>query len=350
MVRLVPLPERFRYFVPAFEAGPAPLYAHLAESAAAELAARPRGAFRRALAPFELEPVRWFLPLRLLAAVHRWVLAGEQPELAAHYPSAGGALAPEGAWPRFRDAVVARAEELPVLLASPLQHNEVTRAAALAPGFLLVGRETGMPLRLLEVGASAGLLLRWDHYLHSWWFPRMFDGEAPAVGGRVHVVERRGCDLSPIDATTAAGGLLLRSYVWADLADHVRILDEAIALTRVVPAFVDRADGADWLEELAHPRPGTATVVFHSLMRPSGPAESLDRMGEKLRRHAAAAMAEAPLAYLRFEAPDLDPPAGRARRLVEVRLTVWPGGEERLLATADVNGRNIRQQPALTTA
>src|SRR5439155_17253628 len=114
-----PLPERFRYFVPAFEAGPAPLYAHLAERAAAELAARPRGAFREALAPFELEPVRRFLPLRLLAAVHRWVLAGELPGLAAHYPSAGGRLPPQGAWPRFRDAVVGRAAELPGLLAPP---------------------------------------------------------------------------------------------------------------------------------------------------------------------------------------------------------------------------------------
>ena len=33
-----------------------------------------------------------------------------------------------------------------------------------APGFLAVAAQTGLPLRLLEVGASAGLNLRWDRY------------------------------------------------------------------------------------------------------------------------------------------------------------------------------------------
>jgi len=342
MEELVDLADRFRFFVPAFEAGPAPLYAHLAAGAAAELE-RPSSAFRDALAPFELEPARRFLPLRLLAAVHRWVLAGELPALAAHYPTAGGGRPPEGAWPAFRDAVVARADELPALLAPPLQHNEVTRAAALAGGFLLLSQETGMPLRLLEVGASAGLLLRWDHYLQSWWFPRMFDTAPPPLRGHVQVLERRGCDLSPIDATTSWGALLLRSFVWADLAEHARILDEAIAVSRHVPAVVDRDDGADWLERHAHPVPGVVTVVFHSLMRASGPPESLDRMAGTLLARAATATADAPLAYLRFEAPDGAQPAGdRARRLVEVRLTTWPGARETLLATADVNGRHVR--------
>jgi hypothetical protein len=31
---------------------------------------------------------------------------------------------------------------------------------------------------------------------------------------------------------------------------------------------------------------------------------------------------------------------------VEVRLTTWPGGDDRLLATSDVNGRNVRQLAA----
>lgn len=342
MEELVDLADRFRFFVPAFEAGPAPLYAHLAAGAAAELE-RPSSAFRDALAPFELEPARRFLPLRLLAAVHRWVLAGEAPSLAPYYPSAGGDRPPEGAWPGFRDAVIGRADELPDLLAPPLQHNEVTRAAALACGFLLLSQETGMPLRLLEVGASAGLLLRWDHYLQSWWFPRMFESAPPQLRGHVQVLERRGCDLSPIDAATSVGALRLRSYVWADLVEHARILDEAIAISRHVPAAVDRDDGADWLEEHAHPVPGVVTVVFHSLMRASGPPESLDRMAGTLLRRAAGATADAPLAYLRFEAPDRARPApGRARSLVEVRLTTWPGARETLLATADVNGRHVR--------
>jgi hypothetical protein len=334
------LAERFRFFVPAFEAGGASLYAHLATSAAIELEG-PGGRFHAALSPFAGEPPRRFLPLRLLAVVHRWVLAGELPDLAVHYPSAGGCAAPAGAWPKFRAAVVERARSLPDLLAPPLQHNEVTRAAALAGGFLLLSQETGLPLRLLEVGASAGLLLRWDRYLNQPWFAEMFDSEPPLVNGCVQVLERRGCDLDPIDATTAAGALKLRSFVWADLVEHVRILDEAIAISRGVPAPVDRSDGADWLEGHAYPVPGVQTVVFHSLMRASGPPASLVRMDEALLRCAAQATADAPVAHLRFEAPDDASPA-LGRRLVEVRLTVWPGGEERLLATSDVNGRHVR--------
>ncbi|HSR22167.1 MAG TPA: DUF2332 family protein, partial [Candidatus Eisenbacteria bacterium] len=240
-----------------------------------------------------------------------------------------------------RAAVVERARELPELLAPPLQHNEVTRAAALASGFLLLSRETRLPLRILEVGASAGMLLRWDRYLHTWWFPSMFDTAPPSVNGQAQVLERRGCDLHPIDATTAAGALRLRSFVWADLADHLRILDEAIAISRSVPAPVDECDGADWLEAHAYPLPGILTVVFHSLMRASGPPASLARMGQTLLRCAAEATAEAPVAHLRFEAPEDASPA-LARRLVELRLSLWPGGADRLLATSDVNGRHVR--------
>ncbi len=158
------LAERFRYFVPVFTAGPAPLYAHLARSAAEQLEGPGPNPFRRVLMEWDEEPPRRFLPLRLLAVVHRWVLAGELPALAPYYRSAGGIRPPEGSWPKFHNAILERSVELPELLAPPLQHNEPSRAAALTTGFLQVAVETGLPLRLLEVGTSAGLLLRWDHY------------------------------------------------------------------------------------------------------------------------------------------------------------------------------------------
>lgn len=338
------LAERFRYFVPTFTAGPAPLYAHLARCAAEQLETPGPNPFREVLAPWEDDPPRRFLPLRLFAVVHRWVLAGELPALAPYYRSAGGIRPPEGAWPRFQAAVVERAAELPELLVPPLQHNEPSRAAALSTGFLQVAVETGLPLRLLEVGASAGLLLRWDHYRRAWWFPTMFE-DAPPLPRPVEVLERRGCDLFPIDPTTPENEIRLKGYVWADLAPHVRILAEAIEVCRHVPATVEQADGAEWLEEqLAEPRPGVATVVFHSLMRASGPPSSLDRMAATLERAAvAAATWEAPLAYLRFEAPDgvIFSPA-QARSLVETRLSVWPDGAERVLVTSDVNGRHVK--------
>jgi len=337
------LTDRVAFFAPAFRAGPAPLYEYLTLRAAVELE-EPTNPLTRSLEPFVSERPERFLWLRLLALVHRWVLAGELPELAGFYPSAGGTEGPSSeAWDLFRTAVLARAGELPELLTKPLQHNEVGRAAALATGFLLLSRETGLPLRLLEVGASAGLLLRWDHYLRSAWFPSMFDGDPPAVAGQARVVERRGCDLHPVDATSVEGRLYLRSMAWADLVTHLQALDEAIAICRQVPAEVDEADGAEWVAKHARPQAGTVTAIFHSLMRASGPPSSLVSIDEAIWQAARTARTDAPVAHLRFEAPvDVVREVVDPTRLVEVRLTVWPGGEHRRLATCDVNGRHVR--------
>ncbi len=67
-------------------------------------------------------------------------------------------------WALFRAVLERRRGVLDRLVQFPVQTNEVARCAALRPGFLAVAAETAMPLRLLEVGASAGLSLRWDHY------------------------------------------------------------------------------------------------------------------------------------------------------------------------------------------
>ena len=44
------------------------------------------------------------------------------------------------------------------------QTNEVRRSACLIGGFLTIARESGLPLRCFEVGASAGLNQLWDRF------------------------------------------------------------------------------------------------------------------------------------------------------------------------------------------
>src|SRR5262245_33057934 len=156
-------------------------------------------------------PRRTALPLRFMGAVHRLVLAGEAPQLARHYPSTGGADTGDP-WPAFRATVEEHGDRLRALVAQPNQTNEVRRCATLLCGFLLVAAETGLPLRLLELGASAGLLLRWDRYRYlapsGAWGPaesplvldNLFSQECPLLETAAVVVERRGCDPVPIDA------------------------------------------------------------------------------------------------------------------------------------------------------
>lgn len=335
----------FDHMAHTFEAGRAPLYAHLAGSAAQELE-DPDSHLAMALQGWQPEPPSRLFPLRLLGLIHRAVLAGELPDLALFYPSVGGHEDPlMGAWPLFRTAVIDRAERLPELLAGPHQHNEVGRAAALALGFMMAGRLTDRPIAILEVGCSAGLLLRWDRYLSSLWFPQMFAEPMPEIEGSVEVVDRRGCDLAPIEPTSPEGALHLRSLVWADLVDHMVMLNQGIGVAHEVPAQVDTADGAEWLpQQLQQPRPGVCTVVYHSLMRTHAPAGSVELMEETVRMAGDRATYAEPLAYLRFEPPpeyrlgeEMDP-----QRLVQVRLQVFPGGHDRVLATADVNGRHVR--------
>src|SRR5262249_44831691 len=221
------------------------------------------------------------LALRFLGAVHRLVLQGKAPELAVCYPSVGGDSNCDGLWPRFRSAVQHHEAVLRDLVHRPVQTNEVGRCAALLGGFLEVVRQTRLPLRLLEVGAAGGLILRWDQYRYEagdegWGdshspvrITGAFGDEHPSFDMFAKIAERRGCDASPIDPGTEEGRLTLQSYVWPDQVERFRQLAAAIDVARRVPAHVEQANAPDWVETaLADGVPGVATVVYHSIVWP----------------------------------------------------------------------------------
>ena len=139
------------------------LYAALLSEAAAD--ARRGGSVWKALGAHLPAPLlEVMLPLRFMAAVHSLVLRDLAPDLARFYPSVKGNGNPDEAWPAFLSAVTEHLDEVRALSAFPVQTNEVGRCAALIGGFLRIAHDTGKPLRLLEVGSSAGLNLRWDRY------------------------------------------------------------------------------------------------------------------------------------------------------------------------------------------
>jgi len=226
-----------------------------------------------------------------------------------------------------------------------VQTNEVARAAALIGGFVEVARRAaGLPLRTLEVGSSAGLLMNWDRYRYDTGSERFGPVDSPLVlrgnwrraprlGPAVTVAQREGSDVSPVDATTDEGALTLMSFVWPDQLARLQRLRAAIAVAREHPPAVVAADAGAWLEErLAHRRSGRATVVHHSIVLQYLPDESLRRLRAALAEAGGRATPDAPLAWLRME------PAGR---LADVRLTWWPGGQETVLGTTGFHGQDV---------
>jgi hypothetical protein len=280
-----------------------------------------------------------------MGAVHRLVLAGEAPELSRHYPSAGGDDVGDP-WPAFRATVEENVDRIQALVAQPNQTNEVRRCATLLCGFLLVAAETGLPLRLLELGASAGLLLRWDRYRYltpagAWGPPEsplvlegLFSDAGPLLEPTVEVVERRGCDPVPIDAGALDSALTLRSLVWADQVDRLRVLDAALAVAAEVPVALDRATASDWLpRQVEQTAAGTTSVVFQSYVQQFYTPAAAARIRSTMHAAGTRATSEAPLAWMRLE-----PEGGR----LVLRLALWPGRAERVVASCTHHGADVQ--------
>lgn len=314
-----------------------PFYGTLLESAADDL--RSDGPVWELLADFEAEPESSALALRLMAAVHRLVLQDRVPQLAPHYPSVGGDGDAALAWPVFRNALVEHRSEIRQLVARGCQTNEVGRSAPLLGGFLEVAHRTQLPLRILEIGASAGLNLRWDRYRYEsgevgWGdehspvrFVHFFD-VAPPLDRSAEVIERKGCDLEPIDPTSEDGALSLRSFIWADQLGRLSRLDGAIELAKQMPINVEQMDAALFLErELDAPRPDVATVVYHSVFLQYPTDEIRSRIAAVIDAAVSGANRDAPVFHLTMEP---------AWPRFEIRL-----GDE-LLGTSMAHGTDVR--------
>jgi hypothetical protein len=218
----------------------------------------------------------------------------------------------------------------------------------LVGGFLQIARETGLPLRLLEIGASAGLNAVWDRYHYQlgaagWGDPQSavriapnWEGPSPPLGAPVRVIERLACDMAPVDLEDPAQRLRLRAYIWPDQPERLSRLESAIGLARAYGPTVERADAAEWVRaKISEPAKASATVLYHSIMWQYLPAETQADIRASLKRAGDRATSAAPLAWLRFEPlrPESRP---------ELRLTLWPGAREACLAVAHPHGSSVR--------
>ena len=289
-------------------------------------------------------------PLRMMGGVHRGVLTGEYSEIAAAWPSPRHPLGDiDAAHAAIFRLCQKPSESLLDSMARDPQTNEVGRAAALAVALSLVVAQTELPIQLLEIGASAGLNLRIDQFAcraGDWrWGPsdaslhfgeHAYLGMPPAglagVVGRTDVIiERRGCDIHPIDSTSDDGALTLTSYIWPDQFERLTRLDAAIAVARDLPAVVDQASADDWLDARAHPSRGCATVVMHSVMWQYMPDDVQARASAVLRERGERATSSAPFFEVALE------PTPNALEL-RLSITSWPGGRRRELASCGGHG------------
>ncbi|EUA53159.1 hypothetical protein I550_4791 [Mycobacterium intracellulare 1956] len=218
------------------------MYGELFELVAADVEAG--GVFAAILSRHRHAPSREAVPLRLLGGLHRLVLDGRAAHLRRWYPSTGGSWNAGAAWPQIRDAAAGHADALRAALDQPPQTNEVGRSAALIGGLLHL-KQSGLPIRLFEIGSSAGLNLRADHYLYrfagSQWGPPdspvaiddAWRGALPP-GRDVRIAERCGYDIAPIDVGDTDGELTVLSYVWPDQAARLARLRGAIEVARRV--------------------------------------------------------------------------------------------------------------------
>lgn len=277
------------------------------------------GVVREICAGWEDAPPGSVVQLRLLAGVFRIVLRRQAPELARFYESLGGTASPEGVWPIMRGVMSSHVAELKDALTVAPQTNEVGRSTALLVGVFEAVRRSGLTkIRLLEPGASAGLNLLVDRFrfeTQGWSFgpvdsPLVLRDEVEGLVSpqRFSVVSRRGCDLEPVDATTAEGRLRLTSFVWPFHVDRHERLRAALTIAEAHPVEVDRAGAGVWVERMLDqgpPAEDALTVVWHSVTRMYWPAEETARVEAAV----ASARSRMPLAHVAMEYPK-DRPGG----------------------------------------
>ena len=303
-----------------------PMYSALFTDLAADYA--DGGRTYALLAGRSLRPVHDAVPLRLAGAIHRVVLQGKDDRLARHYPSVGGKPA-EDFTADFIGYMRDHLEDIESGLSTQVQTNEVGRSVVhlvLSHWLTTLGIEE---FSLLEIGASAGLNLNFDKFYGCFGQLRMGDpssslrfmgdwfSNAPDVP-RVSAVaiNKRGCDISPIDVTQPDDEARLLSFVWPDQRLRLERLRNAIAIAKMHRPIVDQASADEWTAQQLARTSGHATLIFHSIVWQYLGTETQNRLKQAIHDAGKSATAAAPLVWARME------PAGA---VADVQVDVFDG-------------------------
>ncbi|HEY0450121.1 DUF2332 domain-containing protein, partial [Actinophytocola sp.] len=220
----------------------------------------------------------------LFAAVQRVLQAEPFHELTNYYPSLGGSYGPDGGtWPLFRTFVLERADRVRELIATRVtQTNEVRRAALLYPAVAIAAKQAGNPVGLLEVGASAGLLLGMDTYAYRYQTEQagqLAAGPArstvglhcalalapgaslPSIPKKLTTAARIGLDAHPVDLTDEEQYAWLEACIWPDQPERLRLFGAAATAQRKSPPELVAGDAVEDLPAVAARIPAEVPLV-----------------------------------------------------------------------------------------
>ncbi|GAB3581844.1 DUF2332 domain-containing protein [Calidifontibacter terrae] len=240
-----------------------PMYARIADAASADDDAIE---LLRCAAPGQARPVL------LLAALHDLVMRRPETPAARWFPDGPEQVVPQGdPWPDVRLTLSSHADELRSVIATrATQTNEVNRAGyVIAMVAAACADLPNTPVTLLELGASAGLLLNLDRYRVSVGKDTIGPADSPvhattAVRGAQPslalppLASRAGIDLFPIGPDDTDDLRWLRACLWPEMPDRLGRFDAAVRVLRdhppvliggdmveVLPAAIDQVRAAD---------------------------------------------------------------------------------------------------------
>ncbi|WP_425982672.1 DUF2332 domain-containing protein [Brevundimonas sp. TWP1-2-1b1] len=326
-----------------------PFIAEVLDSAGRQLFRAPATAAR--IRDWQGDQTAAALALRLNGALHALARAGRSQSLASLYrrehQDFDGAVA---------EAFAQNDRYIADWMLQPPQTNEVARAAALMAALMAAPLEHAMPFELLELGSSCGLNLNLDRYSYSLGPVRAGDafsevkieplwrGASPARNP-ISIVAARGVDLHPLHAGNPIHRERLLAFAWADQPARGQRLEHALRIAAAHPPRIDQGHATTWLaDRLAEPQAeGRCRVVMHTMVLQYLSDDDRHEISSLLSAAGGRADAAHPLLWISFEwTPD--------RRQVELRLTVWPTGETRVLAHCHPYGDWLEWLPSPAAA
>ncbi len=218
-------------------------------------------------------------------AVHWLLLGGVDDPLGDFYASLrDDPRPPDGAGPALLSFAHRYEAELAELVSHRLvQTNQVRRAVGLRMALAAMAPSIGdRSAHLLEIGCSAGLLMRHVRYGYRLGDRQFGDPASPVQLGTEWRSEQpppdldaipvlattSGIDLNPLDPADDADRRWLEALVWPEDRDKAALLHDALALAATVPVEVLAGDAEQlcgrWSARIP---PGEPRIVFHCATR-----------------------------------------------------------------------------------